>query len=60
MSESCKPDYRLKVKHKITGETAKQGAAWVNPNGSITIRLDLCAVLTSDPDLLITLFTPDP
>ncbi len=51
-----KPEYRLKVKHKVTNQTAEQGAGWVNEDGSITIKLDLCAVLTSDKELLVTLF----
>lgn len=54
-----KPEYRLKVKHKATNQTAQQGAGWVNPDGSITIKLDLCAILTSDPEILITLFPKD-
>lgn len=53
------PDYRLHVKYKSTEETARVGAAWVNPGGSISIRLDPCVVLQRDPDLLITLFPID-
>jgi hypothetical protein len=55
-----KPEYRLKVLRKSTEETAEQGAGWVNENGSITIRLNLCAVIHSDPDLLVTLFPLKP
>lgn len=54
-----KPEFRLKVKHKVSEQTANQGAGWLNDDGSITIKLDLCAVLTHDPDLLITLFPID-
>lgn len=53
------PDYILKVKHKESEDTAKQGAGWLNEDGSITINLDLCCVLTRDKNLLITLFPND-
>ncbi len=51
-----KPEWRLKVKRKSTGESAVQGGAWNNEDGSITIKLDCCCTITQDADLLITLF----
>lgn len=53
------PDLILKVMDKKTGEKAKQGAAWINEDGSITVQLDLCCTLTRNPDIVITLFPAD-
>lgn len=50
------PDYRLRVLNKETNQRATVGAGWLNENESISIRLDLCSVLTADPNLVITLF----
>jgi len=51
-----KPDYDLSVKNKATEESCRVGAGWLNPGGSISIRLNLLTVLTSDREVLITLF----
>jgi hypothetical protein len=52
-----KPDYVLKALNKKTDEkVAHAGAAWVNPDGSITLVLDRFVVLPSDPDWVLTLF----
>jgi hypothetical protein len=54
--KSRKPDYKLKVLNKTTNQSAEIGAGWLNPNGSVSIVLNLCTVLTSDNNVVITLF----
>lgn len=52
-----KPDFRLKAKSKSLNRQLEVGAAWKNPNGSITIQLESFVVLQNPSgDLLLTLF----
>lgn len=53
------PEWRLKVLHKVTGEKSIVGSGWDNPDGSISIRVNLTCVLTNDPNLIFTLFKRD-
>jgi hypothetical protein len=54
------PDYRLAALNKRTDEKGNNiGAAWINDNGSISIRLDSFVVLTGSKDLVLTLFKAD-
>lgn len=53
---SRKPDFWLKAMNKATNEKRKVGAAWRNPDGSVSIDLDAFTVLASHPDLVLTLF----
>lgn len=53
---SRKPDFWVKAMNKATSEKRKIGAAWFNPDTSISIALDAFTVLTASPDLIITLF----
>ena len=55
-SKGRKPDYWLKGMNKETNEKRKVGAAWDNPDGSISIDLDAFTVLESSPALVLTLF----
>ena len=41
-----KPDYKLKVKDEKTERWMEVGAAWKNNNGSISVRLNACVVLS--------------
>lgn len=55
-----KPDYRLKVLDKSTEQRGEVGAAWLNPNDdSITIVLNPCVMITSNPNQVLTLFSND-
>lgn len=53
------PDMILRALNKATEETDKVGAAWVNSNGTVSIRLDPFVVLQSRPELVLTLFPND-
>lgn len=53
------PDYKLKVFNKTTGQRGEVGAGWKNEDGSITINLNPCVVLTPDSNIAITLFVND-
>lgn len=54
-----KPDYWVKAMDKATNEKRKVGAAWSNPDGSISIDIDAFTQINSSPDLVITLFPID-
>lgn len=54
-----KPDFYVRAKHKKSGEQSLIGAAWQNPNGSISIKIDPFVVLQGGADLLLTLFPRD-
>lgn len=57
MSTGRKPDYNLGALDKTTDMKGKIGAAWVNPNGTVSIRLNPWVVLDgSNPELVLTLF----
>ena len=50
------PEYRVAALHKPSDSKANVGAAWVNPDGSISVVLNSFVVLNGGSDLLITLF----
>lgn len=54
-----KPDYNVHAMDKGTEEKSRIGAAWGNPDGSISIKLNPFIALTSHPDLVIMLFLND-
>lgn len=54
------PDYDLAVLNRETEQKGRVGAAWLNPDGSISIRLNPMVVLDSRPELVITLFKRQP
>lgn len=54
--QNKKPDYRIKALMKDTGVKGEIGAAWINPNATISIVLDPFIKLESSPNLVITLF----
>lgn len=51
-----RPHYRLGALHKKTEERGNVGAAWINDDGTIAIRLEPFVVLESSVDLVLTLF----
>lgn len=53
------PDFHLHAMHIDTNEKGRVGAAWLNDDGSITIKLDAFVTLTATPDLTIRLFKND-
>lgn len=54
-----KPTHRLRVLDKETNQKGTAGAGWLNKDGSISIVLDPCVVLSGDrKNIVITLF-PD-
>lgn len=58
---SRKPDYRLAAMNKATDEKNHDvGAAWANPDGSISVTLRPFVTLCSDKNLVLTLFPPKP
>ena len=59
MSQARRPDYRLKAKCKITGDRTELGAAWVNEDGHINIRIGPHVCLTQDHNILLGLFPVD-
>lgn len=54
-----RPDYRAKALNKVNGVKGEVGAAWTNPDGSISLILDNFVTLTQDGHLLVTLFPAD-
>ena len=57
---ATKPTHRLKVMNKKTNAKCNDaGAAWLNKDGSISIVLGACVVLTEDRDMVYTLFPID-
>lgn len=56
MAKGQLPDYRLVALDKSTEATHQVGAAWKQPEGRISIKLDAFTVLSGSPNLIITLF----
>lgn len=58
---SRKPEYRLAAMDKATDEkNGDIGAAWVNPDGSISVTLRPFVTLVSSKNLVLTLFPTKP
>lgn len=55
-----KPEFRVAAMDKETDEKNSVGAAWINEDGTITVKLDAFVHLVSSPNLLITLFPNTP
>lgn len=53
---SRKPDFKLSALNKTNEHKGKVGAAWKNPDGTISIALDPFVALSANDNLLITLF----
>lgn len=53
------PTHRLRVLNKETDERGEVGAGWLNGDGSITIKLNMCVVLSQSQDVVLTLFPED-
>jgi hypothetical protein len=54
------PDFKLSALNKANDDRAgKLGAAWKNPDGSISIKLDPGTALIYNPDVIYTLFPAD-
>ncbi len=51
-----KPDYNVSVLNKATEQRGPVGVGWLNEDGSISISLNMCVILRSDPDLVINVF----
>lgn len=53
-----KPDYDLSVKRRSREDKAstRAGAAWINDDGSISVVINPCVVLTDNKDYIIRLF----
>lgn len=57
---SRQPDYRIRVSDPETKQRGTAGAAWRNDDGSISIVLDPCVVLSGrDTKLRIRMFPAD-
>lgn len=55
-----KPDYNLKAIDPKTGETSGRIAAgWIEEDGSVTIKLDMCIRLDAKDGLTYKLFPSD-
>lgn len=53
------PTHRLKVLNKFDDARTEVGAGWLNADGSLSITLNPCVVLTRDTNIVITLFPID-
>lgn len=53
---SRKPDYIVKALDKQTDDKARVGAAWQNPDGTVSVVLNSFTVLKGGKETLITLF----
>lgn len=54
-----RPDYKVSAMNKFNDHKGQVGAAWLNDNGSISIKLNAFVVLSAENDLVITLFPHD-
>lgn len=55
-----KPDYRLGFLNKDNDERGTVGAGWLNADGSITIKLNVCVVLNAnEANMNLCLFKND-
>lgn len=54
-----KPDYKLKVMDKTNKNNGTIGVAWLNQDGSVSIRINPGTFLHYNPNLAITLFPND-
>lgn len=50
------PDYDLSFLNKDTGQKGRIGAAWSNPDGSISLTLNPMVTVPSDQNLVLKLF----
>jgi hypothetical protein len=57
--QARKPDYVLSVKVKDTTSKRRCGAGWLNDDGSVSIQLDPCTVLSWKDNIHITLFSAE-
>lgn len=53
---SRRPDFDLSVFNKVTEARGKLGVGWEDPDGSITVRLNPCVVISDHTDLVFKLF----
>ncbi len=51
-----KPDYNLHAMDKVTDEKSRVGGAWLNDDGSISVKLNPFVTLASTTALVLTLF----
>lgn len=51
-----KPTHAFKALDKTTLHRTLLGAGWLNKDGSISISLNPCVVITPDPNIVLTLF----
>ena len=51
-----KPDYRIAAMNKVTDEKGNIGAAWVNPEGTISLVFDPWVVVPRGKEIVITMF----
>lgn len=56
MSGGRSPDWELKYFNKETQVSAQVGVAWSNDNGSLTLKLNPCVVLSQSKEAVFTLF----
>lgn len=51
-----KPNFRVAALNKVTDERGNIGAAWSNPDGTISIRFDPWVTVPQGKDIVITMF----
>lgn len=58
MSEKAKPTHRLKMLHKVSKASSEVGVGWQNPDGSISVVLNVGTVLSwhDRHECILTLF----
>lgn len=59
MGDARNPDYILKAMDKITSEKQRIGAAWLEQDRSLTIKIDRFIVISGQHDAIIKLFPND-
>lgn len=53
---ASRPTHVLSVKEREGKGTCRVGVGWLNPDGSVSIQLNPCVVLSARDDVFISLF----
>lgn len=57
--QATRPTHKLSVKERNGKNSTTTGVGWLEPDGTITIKLGPCVVLTPKDDVHIKLFPVD-
>lgn len=59
MSTGRPPDYKLSLKHRVTGVSGQVGAAWKDERGFLSVKLNPGVTLSWQDDVYLALFPVD-